>query len=150
MIYNRTAQDVEEAKTIRDTKVKEFETLTQAEIVTLERGMLTTSALNRIENKQAELKGLLNGVGYWNTPTANKTWESGDWCYAEDWQRILNNEDVLRNAFYAYADTPATPDRRKLDYTNVNAVEKILYDLETMITAMQNQYKRCGTFVCGE
>lgn len=148
MITDRTAQDVENAKTIRNTKIKEFEALTQEEIDTLERGMITVNTINRIEDKQAELKTLLNEVGYWNTPIVNKTWDGEDWQYLEEWQRMLNNDEVLRQAFYVYAGTPITPDIR-LDYINLNAVEKILYDLERMIVELKSQYRKCGTFVCG-
>lgn len=148
MIIDRTAQDVENAKIIRDTKIKEFENLTQTEINTLERGMITINTINRIENKQAELKALLNEAGYWNTPITNKTWTGEDWQYAEEWQRVLNNLDTLKQAYFTYTDTPPTPDR-KLDYINLNAVEKILDDLQSMINAMKSQYKKCGTFKAG-
>lgn len=153
MIIDRTAQDWENAKIIRNTRVKTFDflenPLTQAEIDTLERGAITKNTLNRIENKQAELKELLNNAGYWNTPITNKTWTGNDWQYAEEWQRVLNNLDVLKQAYFTYADTPATPDTR-LDYINLNAVEKILEDLQHMINIMKSFYRECGTFQCGE
>lgn len=148
MIIDRTAQDVENAKIIRDTKIKEFAELTQAEIETLERGMITINTINRIENKQAELKALLNEAGYWNTPITNKTWTGEDWQYAEEWQRVLTNLNILKRAYYVYSDTPETPDV-KLDYVNLNAVEKILVDIQSMISNMKSQYKKCGTFKAG-
>ena len=149
MIINRTAQDVQNARILRDTKVKAFEILTQEEIDTLERGAITKNTINRIENKQAELKALLNEAGYWNTPITNKIWTGNDWQYREEWQRVLNNLDILKQAYFTYTDTPATPDTR-LDYINLNAVEKILDDLQRMINAMKSQYRKCGTFACGE
>lgn len=149
MITNRTAQDVENAKIIRDTKVKAFEILTQEEIDTLERGTITKNTLNRIENKQAELKELLNEAGYRGTPIVNRTWDSEDWQYREEWQRVLNNLNVLKQSYFIYTATPATPDT-KLDYINLNAVEKILNDLQNMINAMKAEYRYCGTFNCGE
>lgn len=149
MIIDRTAQDVENAKIIRDTKVKAFEVLTQEEIDTLERGAITKNTLNRIENKQAELKELLNEAGYWGTPIINKTWTGEDWQYREEWQRVLNNLDVLKRAYFTYTDTPATPDT-KLDYINLNAVEKILFDINNILEDMIAEFRFCGTFQCGE
>lgn len=149
MIIDRTAQDVENARTLRDSKVKAFEILTQEEIDTLERGAITKNTINRIENKQAELKELLNEAGYWGTPIINKIWTGNDWLYREERQRILDNLNVLKQAYFTYTDTPATPDTR-LDYINLNAVEKILDDLERMINDMKSQYRKCGTFRCGE
>lgn len=149
MIYNRTAQDYENAKIIRDTRVKTFDflenPLTQAEIDTLERGMLTKSALNRIENKQAELKALLNAAGYWDTPITNKTWTGNDWCYREDWARIIHNASVLKQAYYSMLPVPPYA----LSYNNLNWLEYLLYQLSQTIDAMKNSYKRCGTIKCG-
>ena len=61
MIFDRTQNDVDTAILLRDTKVKKFETLTESEIATLEKGTLTINTLNRIENKQEEfVKTILN------------------------------------------------------------------------------------------
>ena len=56
MIFDRTQNDVDTAILLRNTKVKKFETLTESEIATLEKGTLTINTLNRIEAKQEELK----------------------------------------------------------------------------------------------
>ena len=56
MIFDRTQNDVDTAILLRDTKVKNFETLTESEIATLEKGMLTINTLNRIETKQRRIK----------------------------------------------------------------------------------------------
>ena len=74
MIFDRTQNDVDTAILLRDTKVKKFETLTESEIATLEKGMLTINTLNRIETKQRRIKKSFYAMGYWNTPTTNKTW----------------------------------------------------------------------------
>ena len=59
MIFDRTQNDVDTAILIRSEKVQNFETLTESEIATLEKGTLTINTLNRIENKQSELKNLV-------------------------------------------------------------------------------------------
>ena len=58
MIFDRTAADVEEAIRIRKEKVQKMQDLTEEEINILERGTLTINTLNRIEEKQEELKNL--------------------------------------------------------------------------------------------
>ena len=149
MIFDRTQNDVDTAILLRDTKVKNFETLTESEIATLEKGMLTFNTINRIENKQDELKNLFNEMGYWNTQITNKTWGENDIFNADEFQRIIDNTNVLRQAFFVYKATPNTP---PISYywDDINALEKILNDLEVMINDVKSHYRECGTFECGE
>ena len=149
MIFDRTQNDVDTAILLRDTKVKKFETLTESEIATLEKGMLTINTLNRIETKQEELKNLFNEMGYWNTPIINKTWSENDIFNVDEFQRILDNTNILRRAFFVYKDTPNTP---PISYywDDINSLEKILYDLDVMINDVKSNYRECGTFYCGE
>lgn len=149
MIFDRTQNDVDTAIILRDTKVKKFEELTENEIATLEKGTITYNTLNRIENKQAILKGLFNEMGYWNTPITNKVWGENDIFNVDEFQRIIDNTNVLRLAFFVYKDTPSTPPI-SYHYNDINALEKILYDLDVMINDVKSRYKRCGTFRCGE
>lgn len=150
MITDRTQKDVDEANEIRETKVKTFQDLTESEITTLERGMFTINTLNRIEEKQAELKNLLNAIGYWNTNITNKAnWANDDIFYKEDFQRIIDNENVLRKAFFTYKDTPGTPEI-SFHYEDINSLEKILVDLDVMINDVKSNYRECGNFECGK
>lgn len=150
MITDRTQNDIDNALKIRNDKVKTFQTLTDDDITTLERGTMTINTLNRIEEKQGELKNLFNGIGYWNTPTKNKT----DWTYTdifteEDFRRIIDNENILRNAFFTYKDTPGTPNI-SFHYEDINSLEKILVDLDVMINDVKSNYRECGNFECGQ
>ena len=149
MIFDRTQNDVDTAILLRDTKVKKFETLTESDIETLERGTLTINTLNRIETKQEELKNLFNDIGYWNTSIITKVWNENDIFNVDDFQRILNNTNTLRKAFFVYKDTPNTP---PISYywDDINALEKILFDLDVMINDVKSHYRECGTFECGE
>ena len=149
MIFDRTQNDVDTAILLRDTKVKKFEELTVIEIATLEKGTFTINTLNRIENKQDELKNLFNDMGYWNTQITNKVWGENDIFNVDDFQRILDNTNILRQAFFVYKDTPNTPPI-SYHWQDINALEKILYDLDVMINDVKSHYKECGTFVCGE
>ena len=149
MIFDRTQNDVDTAILLRDTKVKKFETLTESEIAILEKGMFTLNTLNRIEEKQEDLKGILNDMGYWNTPITNKRWSENGIFNANDFQRIINNTNILRQAFFVYNDTPNTPPI-SYHWQDINALEKILYDLDVMISNVKANYRFCGEFECGE
>lgn len=149
MITNRTQCDVDTAILIRNTKVKKFEALTESDINYLERGTITINTLNRIETKQDELKNLFNDMGYWNTSITNKVWGENDIFNVDEFQRILDNTNVLRNAFFVYMDTPKTPNVSYY-WQDINALEKILYDLDVMINDVKSHYRECGTFESGE
>ena len=62
MIFDRTASDVDAAIKIRDEKVKSYQELTEEDVDILERGFITLNTINRIEEKQSELKSLLNNM----------------------------------------------------------------------------------------
>lgn len=158
MITNRTQYDVDTAIFLIKTKVKfdpitmqpiNPEELTASEIATLEKGTMTYNTLNRIENKQEELKNLFNDMGYWNTPIANKVWGENDIFNVDEFRRIIDNTNVLREAFFVYKNTPNTPPI-SYHYNDINALEKILYDLDVMINDVKSHYRECGTFESGE
>lgn len=148
MIYDRTQIDVTEALKIRREKVQKGVELTQSEVEILERGTLTINTLNRIETKQEELKKLLNDMGYWNTPISNKVWNPSMVFNSGDLKRIFENSKVLRNAFFVLAETPSNP-RASYEYNHWNSLEKILYDIETMVGTVKSNYKKCGKIRCG-
>ena len=158
MIFDRTQNDVDTAIRLRNEKVKfdpitmqpiNPEELTESEIAILEKGTLTINPLNRIEAKQDELKNLFNDMGYWNTPITNKVWGENDIFNVDEFQRILDNTNVLRQAFFVYKDTPNTPPI-SYHWQDINALEKILYNLDVMINDVKSYYRECGTFESGE
>ena len=149
MIFDRTQNDVDTAIILRREKVQKFQALTESEIATLEKGTLTINTLNRIENKQEELKNLFNEIGYWNTPITNKTWGENDIFNVDEFQRILNNTNILRQAFFVYKATSNTPPVSYY-WDDINSLEKILYDLDVMINDVKSNYRECGTFESGE
>lgn len=150
MIFDRTQNDVDTAVVLRREKVQTFQELSESEIATLEKGTLTINTLNRIENKQEELKNLFNDMGYWNTPIINKVWDFSGIFKGEEFDRILNNLEILRKAFFVYKNTPDIPDNNYRKYQTINDVEKILHDLDVMINDVKSYYRECGTFESGE
>lgn len=149
MEFKRTQQDVDTAIKIRRDKVQTFQELTQSDIATLEKGTLTYNTLNRIEAAQEELKNIFNEIGYWNTQITNKMWDGTQLFKEDDFQRIIDNTNVLRDAFFVSKDTPQTPPVSYY-FEDLNSLEKILYDLDVMINDVKSNYRICGTFECGE
>ena len=149
MIFDRTESDKDIAVQLIN-KIKNDEVLTNEEFAQLERGTLTINTLNRIENKQAELKSIFNQLGYWNTDIINRTWSYVDYFKQDDFDRISSNTEILRNAFFVYKDTPEITDNNFTKYETINTIERILHDLEQISIFVKNNFRQCGTFSCGE
>lgn len=148
LIYDRTQQDVANAIKIRSEKVQKFQELTEDDIAILERGTITVNTLNRIEDKQVELRSLINDMGYWNTPIRNKNWSTSEIFDEDNFQRILDNLNILKRAFFVYKNTPNTPNV-SYNFNDINAIEKILFDIELMIEEIKDLYRECGDIECG-
>lgn len=150
MIFDRTQNDVDTAISIRKNKLQKFIDLTEEEVAVLEKGMLTINTLNRIEDKSKELQNLINNIGYFNTNVKVMIWAYNDYFRQEDFDRILKNLQKLRNAFFVYSTTPNIPNNNYRSYVTINAVEKILNDIDVMISDIKSHYRECGNFECGE
>lgn len=150
MIYDRTAHDVQEAIRIRAEKVQQMADLTEEEINILERGTLTINTLNRIEEKQQELKNLFEEDYYFVDKIENKHWDYSNYYKQSDFDRILFNLDMLRKAYFVYKSTPQIPGNNYRHYKTINDAEKILHDLDVMISDVKGNYRECGMFECGE
>lgn len=148
MVINRTQTDVDEALRIRREKVQKYLSLTGSEIEVLEKGTITNNTLNRIEEKQKVLKGLLNDMGYLNNSIVNKEWDYSQIFNADDLQRIFDNAEILKNSFFVYASTPPAP-KVSYHFESFNDLEKILQDIDLMISDVKSRYKRCGRLRCG-
>ena len=147
MIFDRTQNDVDTAIRLRNEKIKAFEDLTSEEINTLERGTITINTLNRIENKQREIKDLFFKLSI-NVDIENKNWEETQIFNQSEFQRILDNLNVLVKSFCIYSSTPNIP---KISYRfeDINAIEKILFDLEELYNKALKSFVYCGITYCG-
>ena len=105
MIYNRTSVDADNAKTLRSL-LQAGNALTSEQISALERGSCTVTMLNRVEAKQAELAQILNVYAYMVNIENKTDWQTTDIFTYQEHQRLLNNLNVLKQAYYIYATTP--------------------------------------------
>lgn len=146
LVYDRTAQDVETARTQRGT------TLTPL------KGCYNITDLNRVESAVRTLAAALTAAGYpveitpvlKGSKAEDREWQEGDIVRWAQWTTYLDNVQALRDAYYTLAETgelPAPED--KLGYTGANTIEKILADIDRLIDCMKSSYRRCGTFRAG-
>lgn len=147
MIFDRTQNDVDTAILLRDTKVKNFETLTESEIATLEKGTLTINTLNRIENKQQAIKVLFDNIAI-NVDIQNKVWDGTEIFDKANFERILKNLNILVENFCVYKNTPSVPSI-SYHFEDINSIEKILFDLEELYNKALKSFIYCGISYCG-
>ena len=148
MIFDRTQEDVDTAVRLRNEKVKEFKNLTSEEINTLERGTITINTLNRIENKQQEIKELFSNIAI-NVDIQNKVWDSTEIFDKANFERILQNLNILIENFCIYRNTPSVPNVSYY-FEDINSIEKILFDLEQLYEKTLQSFRYCGTLYCGQ
>lgn len=145
MIFDRTLYDVNKSRELRNRGMP----FTNDEIAILERGMLTTTALNRIEEKQAELIPLLNDICYYGEAISTRSWGNGELFKIAEFERLIKNDEKIKQMFFAYNNTPDIP-TAEYHFENINALERILYDVERMIEDVRKRWLECGAFECGE
>ena len=152
LIYDRTAEDVEEAKRII-AKLQAGEPLTvdeQTAYLAGLRGCYNATDLNRVESAVVELSAALNEAGYANV-TVPRTWADGEIVTADQWSQYLANVQTLISTYYTLPDSPELPSPgSRLDIQGANAIERILTDIDALIGWMQHSYRKSGTFRSGE
>lgn len=149
MIFDRTQADIDRAIDIRANKVQKNIELSKSDIAQLERGFLTINTLNSIENKQQELKNLFNSDAYFVKDFENRVWTYTDYFKQADFDRILNNLNKLKKAYFVYSTTSLVSDDNYRRYQTINAVEHILHDLDVMLSDVKSHYRQCGDTECG-
>lgn len=149
MIIDRTQADVDMALKIRAEKIQKFLELGESDITQLERGFLTINTLNRIEEKQQELKNLFNSDAYFVENFNSQFWTYTDYFKQADFDRILDNLNKLKQAYFVYSTAPQVTDDNYRKYQTINAVEHILNDLDLMISDVKSHYRQCGDTECG-
>ena len=115
LIFDRTLADVEAANA---------------------KGQYNASDINRVEEWCEYLATELTSQNYPITITTKTDWTDYDFRYSSDMQRIRNNIKAIQDGF-TYITT-LNPSVENFDYLKANNWEKILYEIDTMLTSMEN------------
>ena len=145
MIFDRKQSDIDAALSVRE-KLQSGYDLTDEEIEVLVKGTFTINTISRILIKQQELKAVLNEMGYYGIKIQIP---SGNIFDIDDFRALVENADSLKKGFFTFVYTPNSP-QLKYHFSNINDLEKILFDVGEMVSLVKLKYKQCGTFACGE
>lgn len=105
---------------------------------------------NRVEEAVAYVAAELEGYGYAAPVVVKTDWARGDKLSWADAERYVRNVQTLRAAITVFGSTPPAPDTiRFLTYQKANNIEKILADIDEIISVLITTFVPCGPATCG-
>lgn len=176
LIFNRTQQDVDDLVYILDNGGFAHIILTSSDgyhmqtkffqnLVFLDKleddhlGAYNPSDLNRVGRAVTEIAQILRRHGYSNVLVDMKT----DWTYPDittgttssatstEMTHYLDEVKKVRNVLKLFSDTPKVPDSMEhLNYVMANDIEKILFDIYTMLSNIEKAWYYSGDLFAGE
>lgn len=151
-VTDRTEGDVGRWKYLRDKGWPNMTTAEQNEWLGYMKGRYSHVDLNRVETAVQRIASLMVKMGYLAaTPSVKTDWSADAIPTNAAMQRYLGNIRTLRNAISVYPDTPAAPDvSQRMSYTVANDIEKILMDIEYILTTTTNGWFYVGDLYSGE
>lgn len=153
LITDRTASDVSEAVSLAQ-KISTGNA-TEAEItefLTVMKGSYNYTDMNRVGQAVAYLRDRLRDDAGTSVEVAPKTdWANGDIPTTEQAAQYISDVKSIRAAFILPDGTPEAPDTLTgLTYSQANAIETILYNLNTTIDALKITLITSGEVFAGE
>lgn len=127
LIYDRTQQDI-----IKRTA----------------KGYYNYTDLNRIEAWCEYLSNTLNSYAYPVHIKIKTDWTIFNFPIQSEMERIRSNIRTLKNAFFSFTKIPENLE--KMTFIKANDIEKILYEINTLIENMISQFFYCGEIYSGE
>lgn len=114
-------------------------------------GFYNASDLNRVGAAVDFLAERLNSAGYLISAKPKTNWATGDTHDITDMDSYLANVAEIRAALSVLPSTPNLPDdMRFIMYEQANDIEKILKDVDWLISNMMAAYHYSGELYSGE
>lgn len=152
LITDRTQADVERVAYL--TGKVSAGTATAAELAEWQsdlKGAYNASDLNRVGAAVAYVAGRLKGYGYIVSVSPRQDWQVTDIPTPESMTAYLADVAALRAALTVAADTPEVPeDMEQLTWKEANDIEKILVDVDELLTRMAAAWFYSGELYAGE
>lgn len=145
-VFDRTAEDVAFAKEQIQRWVQQPLVSNRIETYDL-KGCLNLSDINRIEGNIQYLSDRLS-KWYYKSSVSCKRWERSGLPTEKDVRRILSNLKQIIDSYCQMEGTPSVPSSMAR-YTDINAIEKNLYNIKQLLDAMEGSFLCSGTFQAG-
>nr|DAL52020.1 MAG TPA_asm: hypothetical protein [Caudoviricetes sp.] len=116
-----------------------------------EKGSYNATDLNRVGAAVKYIAERFSGYGYAVSVSPKADWSESDTPTASQMETYRGNIASLRAVIAVMAATPETPETmRALNYVKANNIERILQDLDTLITNMEQAWFFSGDLYAGE
>lgn len=153
LVTDRTQADVAYAQAL--TQKISAGTATEAELAEWNaaslKGSYNASDLNRVGAAMQYVASCLVEQGYVVSVSPKTDWGEEDTPTQSDTQRYLADLAVLRSTFAVLQSTPAVPaGMEALTYTEANNIEKILEDIDYLLTNTAKGWFYSGEVFSGE
>lgn len=115
------------------------------------KGSYNASDLNRVGAAMQYVADRLNGFGYAVSISPKVDWLETDSPRQSDMEAYLFQLIALRNAFAVMQSTPSVPlDMEELTVAEANNIEKILEDIDILLTRSAQAWYYSGDLFSGE
>ena len=115
------------------------------------KGAYNASDLNRVGAAVAYVAGRLTGYGYAVSVSPRQDWQVADIPTQESMTAYLADVAALRGAIAVMNSTPTTPDSASgLTWREANDIERILLDVDELLTRMAAAWFYSGELYAGE
>ena len=135
LIYDRTQLDVTYA-------------LNNPSSTSFLKGAYNYTDLNRIEEWCEYIAQQLNLYHYYVEIETKTDWTMEDFPTKAEMKRIRDNVELLKEAFIAFTAVP--DDLEKMTFEKANNLEKVIYELKTLINNMIESFYYSGEIYSGE
>lgn len=113
-----------------------------------EKGQYTYADLNRVESCCRYLADVLNSYSYSVSIITKTNWLESDYHYSEDLERIRQNVNTLKQAYYSFTAIPENLEY--MTWQKANDIERILYEIDKILKYMENNFVYAGVAACGQ
>ena len=152
LITDRTQADVDRVKRLRKKWAAGTITSEESEEWFSEmKGAYNASDLNRVASAMRYLRDRFCEEGYNIEILSRNDWKEDEYYDIKDFSLYLDEIRHIRNIFGALPDTPQAPDIGSgLTYQRANNIEKILMDIDYLITALSKSLFYSDDLYSGE
>ena len=152
LITDRTTADVARVRTLTAKLAQGTATAAErAEWLTDLKGAYNASDLNRVGAAVTRITERLASAGIYIATVGKSDWTEEDYNNAEALDYYLKDISLVRGAIAVTSDTPPVPaDLQGLTWWEANDIEKILEDVDYLITNMMQAWYYSGDLYSGE
>lgn len=151
LVTDRTAQDVARVLELKNKGWTNMTAEEKAEWSAGMKGAYNSTDLNRVHAATQYLSERLNECGYATEFVPMKTWSTEDVPTLTELETYLQNVRSIRDAFVVLGSTPTAPTTMtRFNYIKANDIERILTDIDSLVTKMIASYSYSGECFGGE